>query len=471
MTEQNNGLRYSDFQKLVLMLPQIYDLFLGGGRGGSKSYTIVLLILRFIWEYKNKARILVIRRTYKGLADIESLMLEVFRLVYGKDVKFNQAEHVFRFPNGAYLELGQLESEVDYSKYQGRSFTLLVVDEAQQYPTPELLDRLRSNLRGPKSMPIRQILAANPGGPGHHWLAHRYVFKAEPWQPFYEENSKRTWVYAPSTYLDNPFIDQDEYEEQIRASCPHDEELLKAWLSGDWSVARGAYFASVLEQSRNCIENWERLPVIPRYADSSGKWRFFLAHDFGSSAPSVTYLVGKSPGDFGPDEQYYPRDSLVLVDELATSVPGQPSQGLGWTVDRLADAIKDMWKRWGLKGRPTGCADDACFAKHGHNTGSIADEFKAHGVNFQRAQKGSRQYGWEVMRRLLADAGALDKPGLYIARRCGYFWETVPYLSRDPRNPEDLDSREPDHAADAVRYGCISRQREVKPVPSLIRKG
>lgn len=28
------------------------------------------------------------------------------------------------------MELGQLESHADYTKYQGRSFTLLLIDEA-----------------------------------------------------------------------------------------------------------------------------------------------------------------------------------------------------------------------------------------------------------------------------------------------------------------------------------------------------
>jgi hypothetical protein len=36
--------------------------------------------------------------------------------------------------------------------------------------------------------------------------------------------------------------------------------------------------------------------------------------------------------------------------------------------------------------------------------------------------------------------------------RGGYFWDTVSYLARDPRRPDDVDSRGPDHAADAARY-------------------
>jgi hypothetical protein len=33
------------------------------------------------------------------------------------------------------------------------------------------------------------------------------------------------------------------------------------------------------------------------------------------------------------------------------------------------------------------------------------------------------------------------------ARRREYFWQTVPYLGRDPRRVEDVDSRGPDHGA------------------------
>ena len=68
------------------------------------------------------------------------------------------------------------------------------------------------------------------------------------------------------------------------------------------------------------------------------------------------------------------------------------------------------------------------------------------------------------MRRVLQDAGKPDVPGLYIPRHCEYFWQTVPYLGRDPKRVEDVDSRGPDHAADAVRYGCLREHYGVRRV-------
>lgn len=448
-------LEFNDFQNRVLLLPEEVDAFLGGGRGGGKSYTLAILALRHVEQYGAAARVLYIRRTYKGLADFELITRELFGNAYGAAARYNGGEHVWRFPNGGYLELGQLETHADYAKYQGRSFTLLMVDEAGQYPDPALLDILRSNLRGPKDLPIRMIVAANPGGVGHHWLAKRYVFKAAPWTPYAENKSGRTWVYAPSTFDGNQFLDRQQYGDQLRSSCPDDPELLRAWTAGDWTIARGAYFASVLDESRNAVDPWQEVPRVLLGYGSAPRWKTYLAHDFGSSAPSVTYIVAVSPGAVGPDGKFYPRDSLVLIDELATCKRDRPSEGLGWTVPILGEEIIAMCKRWGVSAR--GVADDAIFARTGHGTGSIADEFSRCGVHFTPAKKADRLTGWNIMRRLLSDAGKPDVPGLYVSRACEYFWSTVPYLARDQKRVEDVDSSGPDHAADAVRYGCLRR--------------
>lgn len=171
----------------------------------------------------------------------------------------------------------------------------------------------------------------------------------------------------------------------------------------------------------------------------------------------------RSPGAIGPDGKFYPRDSLLFIDELATSKPDRPNEGLGYTVPILAEMIVEMSKRWKLP-RAEGVADDAIFAKSGHATGSIADEFARCSVFFRPAKKADRITGWTMMRRLLADAGKPDVPGLYVSRACTYFWETVPYLGRDIKRVEDVNSQGPDHAADAVRYGCLKLRSEMQLV-------
>ena len=438
----------NEFQTRVLALPEDFDLFMGGGRGGGKSYALALLALRYTEQYRERARVLYLRKTYAGLRDFELVTRELFATIYGTAASYNSTEHLWRLPTGGYFELQQLESYADLLKVQGRSFGLVLVDEAGQYADPALLDLIRANMRGPQGIPIRMAVAANPGGAGHHWIARRYVFRGAPWAEFAEQQSRRTWVYCPSTFAGNQFIDREQYREQLESSCPHDPELLRAWISGDWAVARGAYFASVLDESRNAIDPWETMP---------NTWdEFFLAHDFGSSAPSVTYVVARSPGGMSHGK-WYPRGSVVLVDELATAKRDRPSEGLGWTVPVLAEEIRAMCKRWKIK--PEGVADDSIFARTGSGAGSIAEEFRRAGVHLSPARKADRIGGWQMMRRMLADAGKRDVAGLYVSRGCEFFWSTVPYLPRDARRTEDVDSSAVDHAADAARYACLHQRR------------
>ena len=443
----------NDFQQKLLGAPEELDVFAGGGRGGGKSYSLALLALRHCEQYGEKARVLYIRKSYAGLRDFELVTRELFGLVYGTTARYNGTEHIWKLPNGGYIELGQLETHSDYSKYQGRSFTLLLIDEAGQYAQPDLLDILRSNLRGPKDIPIRVVMAANPGGPGHHWIAKRYVFQAGPWKPFLESKSKRTWIYAPSTFDQNQFIDREQYRQQLESACPSDPELLRAWLYGDWAVNRGAYFASVLDEHRNAVDPWAAIPE---------NWETWLAHDFGSSAPSVTYIMAMSPGDFH-EGKFYPRGSIVLVDELAAAQRDNLNKGLNWTAATTAEAITELCKPWGVPAK--GVADDACFAKSGYSSGSIAEEFARKQVYFTPAKKADRITGWNLMRRLLADAGKPDVPGLYISRSCTYFWDTLPYLARDQKRVEDLDSTGADHGADACRYGLMRLRRTASSEP------
>lgn len=454
----NKTIEPTAFQAQVLRVPEAYDLFLGGGRGGGKSYALALLALRHVEQYREQARVLYVRRTYKSLADFELVTRDLFHQAYGQNARLNASEHVWRFPGGGYMELAQLDGPGDYSKFQGRSFTLLLIDECGEWPSPADLDRLRSNLRGPADLPLRVVFCANPGGPGHAWIQRRFILTGvAPWQPFTEKLSGRLTVYAPSTYRDNPRIDQEAYAAQLRASAPADPELLRAWVEGDWLVARGAYFGSCIEESRVMVDAWNSLPQRSRNSQLekhgpglTDRWQTFLAHDYGSAAPSVTYVCAESPGKHGPDGKFYPRGSIILLDELATVDPDDPNQGLGYSVPVLADAIREMCARWNIP--PKGYADDAIFFNHGSGSGSIADEFRKAHVHFIRARKGSRIAGWQTMRRMLADAGSADRPGLYVSRACTYWWETVPFLARDPRRIEDLDSRGPDHAADASRY-------------------
>jgi len=82
--------------------------------------------------------------------------------------------------------------------------------------------------------------------------------------------------------------------------------LQEAWLEGSWAIARGAFFGAVLDESINGIAPWEGVTARTLRAKKkrvhvgdgvylegfgSDEWRWFIAHDFGTAAPSYTGLV------------------------------------------------------------------------------------------------------------------------------------------------------------------------------------
>jgi hypothetical protein len=438
------------WQGQAMGVPESMDLFLGGGRGSGKTYTLAAIFLRHCEQHGERARCLVVRKSFPGLQDIEAEFRQYFGAVYGPALRYDGQKHKFTLPNGATIQLDQLEREPDFQKYQGKSFSHIAVDEAGQFASPVLVDRLRSSLRAPVGVPVRFVILANPGGTGHHWLVRRYA-QRESWKPYTCPATGADFVSIAATYRDNPFLDRDRYARDLQASCATDPELARAWLDGDWSVLRGAYFSSVIDEHRNMVEPWAKLPPRRGYDpyDDEDPWRVYLAHDFGSAAPSVTYLCAESPGAEW-EGFFYPKGSIILVAEEATVHPDDDNAGLGLTVPDQASRILSMCKRW--EADPSGVADDAIFNNHGSQSGTIADEFRRAGVRFSKAKKGMRISGWQKMRRLLADAGKPDVPGLYVSRACRYWWTTVPSLPRDARNPEDVDSTAPDHGADATRY-------------------
>ena len=165
--------------------------------------------------------------------------------------------------------------------------------------------------------------------------------------------------------------------------------------------------------------------------------------DWGSSAPTILYICLRAPGGQGP----FPKDSLILVDELAVVNPTDLNEGLKWPIPKLAEAIKDLAKEWNVF--PGGVSDDA----YGMDQ-SLLNALGQMGCYFQRPTK-ARVSGWQKMRTLLHNAAERNgQPGLWISARCEYFWQTVPYLERDPLRPEDMVTKGPDHAADACRYAC-----------------
>ena len=425
------------YQARCLAVPETYNLFLGGGRGGGKSYGALLLVLRHVEQYSDRARPLIVRETYKAASELSETLHMLLVAAYGRRaVRYNKSENVFRLANGAVIEVGQLDGPTAYAKYQGRSFTLLVVDEAGLIRQLRWVRMLRSNLRAAEGVTLREVRTANPGGVAHAILAKEHVNRSPPWLP-YQTDDGETWVNAPSTFSDNPHLDGEAYGRRLRAATAGDAELLRAWIEGDWNIARGAMFGDVWDPATHV------LPVDFRPPWPIRGHRTAIGLDWGSSAPAACLLGVMTSGDDGR----FPRGSLIVLDEVHTADPADISQGLRWPPGKLADAIRERCAFWNM--RPYGVGDDAVGLDE-----TLLEVLRREGVYLTKPTKGpgSRIAGWQAIRQRLVNATERSGPGLYVTGRCGLLLDTFPVLPRDPNRPEDVDTAANDHAADALRY-------------------
>jgi hypothetical protein len=67
-----------------------------------------------------------------------------------------------------------------------------------------------------------------------------------------------------------------------------------------------------------------------------------------------------------------------------------------------------------------------------------------------------------MLKRLAAarkpEHGIREQPGLFITENCTALLQSLPNLQRDDGNPDDIDTRQNDHEADALRY-FLRRER------------
>ena len=82
----------------------------------------------------------------------------------------------WRFPSGASLSFGYLDTEADKYRYQSAEYQFIGFDELTQFSESQytyMFSRLR-RLKG-SSVPLRMRGASNPGGYGHEWVKQRFI--------------------------------------------------------------------------------------------------------------------------------------------------------------------------------------------------------------------------------------------------------------------------------------------------------
>lgn len=412
----------------------VFEVFFGGARGGGKTDGMLGEWASHADMYGENAIGLMVRRQRTELIET----IERSRQLYTPlGWEFKEQEKMWRSPNGARLRFAYLERDQDAESYQGHSYTRVYVEEVGNFPSPKPIMKLTATLRSGAGVPCGMRLTGNPGGPGHQWVKARYIDPAPGGlKVLIDDVTGLQRVYIPSRVSDNKFLGED-YVQRLRGSGS--ENLVKAWLEGDWSVIDGAFF-----------DGWSTAKHVIKPFAIPADWLRFRSMDWGFAAPFSVGWWAVVQDEFNG----LPRGALVRYREWYGA--SAPNTGLRLTAEEVADGIvareRDEKVTYGV-------LDPAAFAQDGGP--SIAERMAKRGANFRRAdntrvsQRGAIS-GWDQMRSRLK--GDIDgKPMMYVFETCKDFIRTVPSLQHDPDKPEDLDTDAEDHAADEARYGLNSR--------------
>lgn len=436
------------WQERVLAYNENTNLAIFGGRGAGRTTGALFAAMRHCEKHGQGAHVLFIRQMLRSLREVEDNLHLMLSAQYGSKLRVNRQDHIFTFPDGATIEFSPINDVEDMAKLQGRSFSLVIADEYGNFSPQQMkfVDQLRANLRA-GTIPCRFILLANPGGRGHQSIKERWVDRMVPHAVGLLDD-KMLWTWIPANYQNNPH-NPENYAASLFASAGRDKELFKAWTEGAWNIARGAMFADVIDEEAHKVSYAEMMSIIQETGAPLARLRqgvhSFLAGDWGQSAPAVCFAAARMLKPMGR----FPRGSLLLLDEVTSSDPDDRSVGMNWSIGRFAEAIGEMCERTGVY--RVGCMDDQ---KGLQPDDTLIKGINAYNFTFTRPKK-NRRSGWASLRELLFNAKEKNgKPGFYATEKCEGFWETVPLMPRDPKNPEDVDTRAIDHWGDAGRYAA-----------------
>lgn len=423
----------------------------GGARGGGKTFAVILDWLLHSEAYGRFSRGIVFRRTLVELDDFIEAAKDV--LTAAGHV-WHDGKKYFKSPKGAILRCRYLDNDRDAEKYQGHAYSRVYIEEIGNFPSEKPIRKLLGCLRPPIAggPPIRcQLKAtANPGGAGQTWVKARYIDPANPMTPFSTDGGKRFKVFIPAKLADNPHLMNNDPGYVDRLKDAGSEDLVKAWLDGDWNSVVGQYFREFQKEKH----------VIPT-VQLPPHWKVrFRAMDWGSARPCcVLWFVVADGSPLPGVERRIPRGALVVYRELY-GWNGKPNEGWRKTAAEVGLEIKKVESDHEIvdANHSLNKIDPSTFATNGGP--SIAEELARVGVWFKRAD--NRRVasqgpigGWDQVRKRLKGDG--DAPMIFFMDCCTHLLRTLPMIPTDPDNLDDIDTDSEDHAADTLRYGCMAR--------------
>lgn len=427
----------------------------GGARGGGKSWTVRTKAKLLCGRYAG-IKCLIVRRTYPELTanHISILRSELIGVA-----KYNDRDKILRFKNSSTISFRYCARDSDLDAFQGQEYDVIFLDEATQLSEYQM-KVITACCRGVNSFPKRIYYTCNPGGQGHAYIKRIFIDKR------YEDGEDPAeYEFVQALVKDNDALMKadPEYVKSLEGLPP---KLKEAWLYGRWDIFEGMYF----EEFRETVDaskaaelgipaeellfqrRWTH--VIEPFEPPLG-WKYYRSYDWGYGKPfSCNWWAVDYEG------------TAYMIAELYGS-NGQPNEGVKWNNDKqFAEIARIEREHPYLKGRDIyGVADPSIW--DGSKGISTADTAEKYGIFFEPGVN-DRIPGWMQMHyRFQFDENGYAR--MYFFNTCRDTTRTIPQLMYDEHIPEDLDSNGEDHAADSIRYFCMSRP--ITPIAQAESKG
>lgn len=206
------------YQQILFLLSDEDEVLYGGAAGGGKSDAILMQSLQYV-DFPQFAS-LIIRRTYTDLALEGALMDRAHEWLDNTNANWKEQKKRWEFPSGARMAFRYMDNERDVKRIQGTDYHIISVDELTQLLKKwwQFLSRSKRKDAG-DPLPLKKRGGSNPGDIGHEWVKNDLV--------------KVIGKFIPSTWKDNPFINQFEYSKSLDELDWITRRQLKY---GDWDV-------------------------------------------------------------------------------------------------------------------------------------------------------------------------------------------------------------------------------------------
>ncbi len=448
-------------QALFLACP-VYEVMYGGSKGGGKTDALLFdhvtqhNQVHDHWEQtamKSRGMALILRKEFGRLKDFINRAHTYFPVLSGGAMRWKESEHTYACACGYRVWFGHCEGPRDHELYQGQEISRFALDQAEELPFYQY-SYIKLQVRASQDI-LRDTLAvrlsANPLGQHADWVKKRFVTPAPHGFEVISETIDidrdgvmvpvvRDRVFIPAGLRDNPSL-PPEYEAELMEAPDH---LRRAFLDGDWDVTPGSFFGDVFDPNVHVIDD-----LGPTEIRIPSNWPIFRCADWGSRNPAACFWIAVDNDGL-----------LIVLDEFYG--PGEEPMSWGRKLLRIEENWGWVDKKPPYYSKLQGYLDPACFKDDTSGGPKIADRLFEIGMSWYPGDN-ERKPGWVEMRRRLMERGGISKkvPGLRICRRCVNLIRTLPNLTSPDRDTggdqDDIDTKQEDHAADALRYGLMSR--------------